>query len=473
MNSQPHPNPRHYGTGLFFLLVFLALFLYSLSFQKVERSRFRMTDEGVQHQKWAEPAPHSKSALWGSLACLVGAGAIATNEKLLNSETFAKDSLETLAILSANSNKLLANGCQLVLKTSLKVGKKTAKQVWISAAPAPIQTALDRKLKQSNWFGRFLKAPHIWVAGHTGGGKSSLLKALIVEELKRDPSVQITICDTHYGAVDNGEVNDWMGIPEDYVASELESIAAVIHDAVFADEPDNVGLEARKRLMREAIHSASKPSFIRRIIILDEFNQTGQRINESIDKKFTANIGTLLDEGRKYGFRIILVGQKLAVGESQINEATRAQMAIALLGSDCLKPKQVEKLGFGHSAELAQEAAELKKKTKFIAIVSLDGNPPSVVPIPDLRWTKSVKLQRKTSPDPDLQWWQTQWDKATQEWMQTLANQYVAGEIPSPLKPEILPRFGVKKTSNEDARYTRFIKPAWEQAQEQAKAIKS
>jgi hypothetical protein len=239
MNGCPPIKPRHIGVAGAGLLLLSAVALWLASLQRVEQvAGFKPVtlDSGAGYaiERWQLPVQQRWLYLWGMGLCLVGTGTLTVvkvdeDSTLLNLETLRQDIPDTITVLTAHTQQFLATGIQTAVDWTVLIGGRTAKTIYLRTAPAPLKDAITQMAADRTWFKQFLKARHNWVTGKTGSGKTFLTLALIADWLQDNPDGTITICDLAYGKPDeNGFINDWLGLPVDYIRMEPETIAATI-----------------------------------------------------------------------------------------------------------------------------------------------------------------------------------------------------------------------------------------------------
>lgn len=458
---------RHLGILGAGILLTTAAALWLASMQRVEKvGGFRPVQAqtgaaGYAIERWETPPTHRWLYLLGMTLCL-GATATLTlvpsgegDRTLLNLETLREDIPDTIEVVGLHFNQFLASGLQATFSWMLLSGKRTGKVLYLRTAPAPIQDAIAQLDADRTWFRKFLNARHNWVTGRTGAGKTYLVLALIVDWLEANPDGIITICDLAYGKPDeNGFVNDWLGLPVEYIRMESDEIVA----AVAAERTE---MEDRRKAAQAAARAGKRRIQRRpnRLLVIDEWDVTVEEQGGK-DGDFYASVRTILKFGGGYGHKILLSGQTIATGETAISEATRNQMAIAILGTNTTKTDEVGKLK-SESAPLIERARTVRRKGKRAAIVQLGDADPVTVIVPDLAPVLNRRIVVETN-DPDQAWWHATFTATEQANLRSLAGQYARGEIASPLK-QIAQKFGCRVRSD-DARYTRFLKPAWEAA---------
>lgn len=461
--------PRHIGVLGASVLLTAAAALWLASMQRVEKvGGFRPVQgdsgaAGYAIERWEMPTRHRWLYLAGMAGCLAATATLMivrtgeSDRTLLNIETLSEDIPDTIVVVNAHLNQFVASGLQVTLSWALLTGKRTGKFLYLRTAPAPIQDAIAQLEADRTWFRKFLKARHNWVTGRTGAGKTFLVLALIVDWLEVHPDGIITICDLAYGKPDeNGFVNDWLGLPVDYVRMESDTIVAAV-------QAERTEMEARRKEAQAAAREGKRrikrrPS---RLFVIDEWDTTVEEQGGK-DGEFYSDVRTLLKFGGGYGHKILLSGQTIATGETAISEATRNQMAIAILGTNTTKTDEVSKLK-SESAPLIERARTVRRKGKRAAIVQLGDADPVTVIVPDLAQVLNYRIMVETN-EPDQAWWHEVFTPTAREALLTQAGQYARGEIASPLKA-IAHQFGCR-VRNDDARYTRFLKPVWEAALE-------
>ncbi|MBW4648953.1 MAG: hypothetical protein KME06_09645 [Kastovskya adunca ATA6-11-RM4] len=374
----------------------------------------------------------------------------------LRPDAFRKDFAETAIITGQIFNESLGTAIAGGLSWAVLRGKKTAEVVWLNTAPAQVKTALEKKTLAVTWLKEFLKAPHAWIAGRTRAGKTFLMLWILKEILKADSNVELRIWDIHYLKPDpvTGRKNDWMRLPRSYVQRKPEDIMA----AFLAEDEE---LERRKEL------GINKP---KRIILIDELNSTAKACNggKGKDGEFSRLLAKFLYESAGYGWKFLLSGQALAVGEADISEDTRRNMALAICGDDAADSDALLRLSKSKAKELAQEAGTLLKQKVRVACVQIPGRGATIQVIPDLSMAPTWEIKTKQPQDADLAWWKSIWTSEKKQWLETLAYRFVAGEIKSPLKEEVCQGFGVPYGPR-SPRYARFVADAWRNAVEIAK----
>ncbi|KAM3114053.1 AAA family ATPase [Phormidesmis sp. 146-33] len=462
MSPYPPLNARHIGVAGAGILLTSAAALWLASMQHVEQvGGFRPVQSangaGYAIERWQVPTSHRWLYLAGMSACLSETGLLTIvrigDDTLLNIETLREDIPETIQVLCAQANQFIAAGLQLVFSVALLTGKRTAKFVYLRTAPVPVKDAIAQLAVDRTWFGKFLKARHNWVTGRTGSGKTFLTLALIVDWLEENPDGILTICDLAYGKPDeNGWINDWLGLPVEYIRMEPDTIAATVEaEREELDDRRHEGQEAAKRGKRRIQRRSN------RLLVIDEWDSTIELLGGR-DGKFLESVRFLLKFGGGYGHKVLLSGQTIATGETAISEATRNQLAIAILGTNATKTDEVGKLK-SESQPLIERARKIRQREYRPAVVQLGDADPVTVVVSDLAHILNVRIQVETQ-DPDLEGWLQVFTSDRQKEVQSLAEQYVSGEINSPLK-EIAQKLGCSVRSS-DMRYTRFLKPVWE-----------
>jgi hypothetical protein len=459
--------PRHIGVIGAGILLTSAAALWVASMQRVEKVggfrpvRSETGTAGYAVERWETPTPHRWFYLAGMAACLTGTGLMTIvrigegDRTLLNLETFREDMPDTIEVLSAHFNQFLADGLQETFSWLLLSGQRTSKFLYLRTAPAPVQDMIAQLEADRSWFRKFLKARHNWVTGRTGAGKTYLVLALIIDWLTTNPDGVITICDLAYGKPDeDGWINDWLGVPVDYIRMEPDAIAA----AVDAEREE---LESRRKEGQTAAREGKRRIKRRsnRLLVIDEWDTTVEEQGGK-DGAFYADVRFMLKFGGGYGHKLLLSGQTIATGETAISEATRNQMAIAILGTNTTKTDEVGKLK-SESQPLIERSRKIRKQGKRAAIVQLGDADPVTVIVPDLRHVLNQRIVVETD-DPDRAWWHEVFTASVQQDLQTQAGQYARGEIASPLKA-IAQKLGCRVRSD-DPRYTQYLKPAWETA---------
>lgn len=385
---------------------------------------------------------------------------------LVDLETLSADTGEAFEVLVKHGLSIGGEWIGEGLRLSLDAGKdmgQSLTQLAISAAPLTIRTAVEQMQSDKSWFEKFLKAPHNRVAGRTRSGKRFIASQLLIDFVQRYPRGQVIVCDKDFGK----DGNDWMGLPLEMVHSDLAAIDAAVRTVyeVLVSRAKIWETAARERRTLTPIEQAEVSNPI--LLVVDELDSTNDDFKDLKNDKFIYHLKQLLKRGggadSGYKIKVLLIGQSLSVGTkntsgSGIDLALTDQMATCLtVGLGQLNTEQLSKLKSEVGDDLAHRALSLTSKGIRAAVVQLEGTS-QVVAIPDLSHLETFRFAQI---DPNEFWWQSVWTPETQAWLKGLARSHAKGEIPSPLKGEIAQRFGVKIRSD-DARYTNFVKPEWE-----------
>ncbi|MBD2019275.1 hypothetical protein H6F43_03645 [Leptolyngbya sp. FACHB-36] len=490
--------PRHLALTAASALLVAMVLCFKASTVRQEVAGVRMTEAGTfQMERWHIPRSDRLWYVMGALLCLGTVGTLPfvrlpSGELLVEVDTLADDMLDTIEVLTGYANAAIAHTAQAGSTLALAAGKKTAKVLYLHATPPALKDVIDEAISDQTWLTTFLKAPHNWIIGKTGGGKTILAGKIlsytiqVAQESQRP--FELTICDKNYGKPnpETGEINDWFGIPSEYVLSDLSKIEQFIREQK-EELDDEIAAWERYARDRQTNPNASKPEFKRRIILIEENDGTQKELQQAFERRrqaqknsrtkpaekdefsFIENLCFLLKEGRGYGWKVILIGQSAAVTESGVNEALRTQLSIVMVGDNCEIIREVQKFGAGEPAALVVKAAEIRKKGKRRAIVQLEGGEPVVRVVPDMSEVARFRIRRR---DPNYDWWQSVWTEENKAWLWQEAQAVAAGEAKSLLssnrKLELKEKFGIIPDGN-DPRYTRYFKDAWEKLLLQAK----
>jgi hypothetical protein len=137
------------------------------------------------------------------------------------------------------------------------------------------------------------KLCHVAIAGHTGGGKSNLLRLLIPQ--LQAIGARVVLCDPHYAPLDTTSGDDWRPIAQRLHQPPAYTPAAIDETlSWFVDE-----LDRRLELRRHG-----QPIGVPLFLALDELPIIADSVKGAI-----ARLGRVLREGRKAGV--------LALGSSQ------------------------------------------------------------------------------------------------------------------------------------------------------------
>lgn len=243
------------------------------------------------------------------------------------------------------------------------------------------------------WIERFIRQRHVRIAGLPGSGKSYLSIRLLQEDIQA--GAKIAICDRHYlkplrdrktGAIllnEDGtpKLSDWNGFPRTSIFCTQADIARVITD--FRQE-----LKERQRICRTC--PPGDPELKRVInpwfLYFDELDATLTDFKNAGNTKILDDLGILISEGDGFSIGVRLIGQSLACGKSQIDEATNGQLCVVMLGRTAVNPSEVGKLKLGKSESdsLIAQVKAINDAGNWGAIVQFKSDPPEAVSIPDL-----------------------------------------------------------------------------------------
>ena len=332
-------------------------------------------------------------------------------------------------------------------------------------------SVLAEKLLHEDWVREFVKRSKL-VVGVTRSGKTTYLLYEVAVFYQDYPDGHLTICDLNYKKPDaDGNVNDWFRLPRDrFIRVEYEEIFESIQT-----EWDE--LQRRRKLCME---STGQVKLQRRKLLVDE---TIGVINEAKGRDKLKSTGApkdlpqlqrwicdLLYQGLGYQMECTFGLHNLAVGETGFNLAMQEQLNVLILGASAINVDNAARLpGVRDSAGLVEEVKRIRKLSgcQYAAIAKIGSEEPCIKVVPHLDISQ-FELQVPESPQSAIeQWWQQVFDEQAQKWLFDLACRFVKGEIKSPLKGEICPRFGCE-TRLSDPKYS-LVKQAWEDAQTKAK----
>ena len=314
----------------------------------------------------------------------------------------------------------------------------------LKAAPIKIRTWAQQQIEGgSEWFSIAAKG-HTRLGGETGSGKTTLAEALIFEHLSKHPESSIAVCDINYGKRDK----DWLGLSPDYIYPELGEIAAVIaHEYEELSRRRSQSISAKK-------NGGKPPIFSPRLLVVDELDSTSEDLGGK-DSEPMRQIRAIAKQGFGYGFKLILIGQSFAVGETGISLATSKQFSNILVILDKFPKSELAYFSASNGDEIEEKIKLLKGQRR--AIAQLAESSPSVVVIPDLSYLANVRLSHS---DPIETWWKESLTEEIDAWAKSQAILFAKGEISSPLK-EFAKKLRIQ-TLNSDKRYTVKLRPYWE-----------
>lgn len=469
MASKPFFTIRNLGISTFYLSLLTGGLLALASLERVNVP-VGFTEDGQYFQVESRPTSNKPLYSIGSLLSLAIAGAHISakigEKDLIDFDNIGPDTADTLEKLIKMgitlAGDLIGEGLSFLLVTGKHSGKQLA-QLAITSAPLPVRTAFERMVDDKTWFEKFSKAPHRRIAGRTRSGKRYIASQMLIDYVADHPNGQVVICDKDFGK----DGNDWMGVPLECIHSNLETIDAAVATVyeTLLWRAKTCETAARERRSLTPAEKAKVQTPI--LLVVDELDSTNGDFLHQKNDRFIYHLRELLKRGggckSGYFISVLLIGQSLSVGSKErsgsgIDLALTDQMATVLtVGVGQLNTKQLANLQAEVGDEIAEKALALTSKGVRAAVALLDGIP-QVVAIPDLSHLETFRFSQV---NPDDIWWQQTYTPEVQVWLKDLAIRFSSGEIPSPLKTEIVPRFGVKLLST-DARYTKYVKTEWE-----------
>ncbi|MEP0872418.1 hypothetical protein NDA01_21620 [Trichocoleus desertorum AS-A10] len=461
---------QHFGVGAFFGLSACATGFLVAGMQKIQTPQFVPNPSGYGIQVIETPTPHRDLYLAGFMGCTIGAAATLhpklkiNGDRLVNPDTFKADTLELIQLLGEGLNDVSGSAFQGLIKWMTRgSGKQLAKTIYVKCAPPALKDAVEEMVKDKTWFKEFLRR-HVWLVAKTRAGKTVLLLYLLLVFIQEWPDGYFTICDINFKKPNEaGEVNDWFGIDQkQFIRVEYATIKQTIYE-------EWLDLHQRRQYCMQ-LPTGQKAKLQPSLLILEEMPAfmrqaeiVGKMMNTDEKSQILLWLGDLFTFGLGYGKRVVIVSQNSAVGENGINQANQDQLCVALLGRTAVKSQEVKKFAGDDAANLIARVKDLRRRGHRAAIVQVGDDDPAVRVIPNIN-VNNVRLEFKPFEDPDYCWWIETYTPEVQEWLLSLAKQYLNKEIKSPLKTEIAPYFEVQVT-NQDARYNRFVKEAWADAQ--------
>lgn len=366
--------------------------------------------------------------------------------------SFSDDLSEAIAIGVSDSWEFLKSICKSMEPSDAGIAR--FEKLVVSAAPVVVRSWVEESIsRRSDWFDQ-ISDGHVRIGGETGVGKTTIAEAQLAKWLEKYPETSVVICDINYGK----RGKDWLGIDGDYLYVEIPQIASVLkHEYDELCRRRDSAIKAKKAGKNYA-------DFPKRLIMVDELDSTAEDLGGK-DSESMKYIRALAKQGLGYGFKLILIGQSFAVGETAISLATSKQFSNILLIKDKFPKSELIYLSPGDDDDLEGKVKLLQKGNHRIAIAQLGESTPDVVVIPDLSYMQNVRLSHK---DLHAEWWGKNWTPEIELWVKEQALKYAKGEIASPLKA-IASKLKIQ-TLNTDPKYSKYLKPTWETILTEAKA---
>jgi hypothetical protein len=348
-------------------------------------------------------------------------------------------------------------------------GSKRFKQLVLRQLPKPLK---DKFESSADLFAEFLKAPHNRLAGRTNAGKSYLTSTILCLYLDKFPDAHIVVCDRNYGKPKTrgsgkpSKPHDWNGLPR-------ECLRVTDGDIDRAVDEELKELGRRIAIAREsAFEGKLVPPFNPRLLILDEFDSTQEILNEGkgATGPFSSKIKSLINQGHGYNMKVVLVGQKLSVGESGINLATATTFATAFLGTDTLDTGIVSYLDKHKASELSGDCAAIAAEGKRPAIIQLPTGVTKAIAVPDLTEYGESRIHYAGAAitDEDKRTWNAILTEDKRQELVKLAEGLRDGRLSAPpksggpVKGLVLPTLGLKPSDVGKPIWKEYGKPTWE-----------
>lgn len=454
----------------------------------------------VQPRRWI-PIPHSGILSGVGIAIALGGVALGTSTGSRWKDW--EDATDSL-VLSAFDGAI--NLSSSLLKKLFGKPVRQARILLIQSLPERLQKAVIASAG-NEVFRKFIKFPHNRIVGRTGAGKSFLVCHLLVCWIEENPQGILTICDINYGKPDRetGEIFDWLGLPYDCIRDS----AIDIFEALLVEIAE---LNVRRWEARNAaIQKTQAPSWQPRLLLVDEIDSTNddladlsnedvneiiQRVNEqylrpkfegklpdgvgipllnkSVKNPFMKYILQLMKQGNGYRMKFIGVGQSITTGESGFSQASKAQTAIAMLGTDTVQKNLVAQFNSSKTEELVAESSVILKAKSRPMIIQLGDGEPVTMRVPDLSASRRTRIQYV---DPVKQQWLQLFTADKQQQLETLAMQLLSEQISAPpgsggsVKGLVLPLLGLKNSDLTKPIWKQYGSPAWEAAKAKVSAI--
>jgi hypothetical protein len=345
-------------------------------------------------------------------------------------------------------------------------GYKKSSQLAIRAIPPEIKSKFQSLQNDSSWVSEFLALPHQRITGGTGSGKSKLLGLVISQWLERNPDGQLFVADPNFGKPDNdGYLNNWFGLDSQWIKQPDDEIDTLI-DYVYNQ------MKERIRICVDGVKNGFKKVSELQIdltpicLICEEFDSIVERYKKDKNDSRLDKLIEIIKQGRGYKIKLIPVGQSASVTEGGFSLATLENLGQLIICYPSVPGAQMRYLG-GAKDELIETAERLLKNNKRPAICTIKGQS-RVVVIPDLSEFE-VSFNTASISDPDDVWWSEVNHDAFKLSLELRALKYSQGLIQSPLK-QICSELNLEPRSS-NKRYSQYLKPAWENALNQAKTL--
>lgn len=373
--------------------------------------------------------------------------------------------------IDSSINEVVLGGIGAIATLKIPQKSKRIAKVALKNLPEPL-SHVTKQVNSREVFQKFLKFPHNRIVGPTGSGKTFLLCALLVQWLQNNPDGIVTIADINYGKPDRttGEVFDWLGMPLQAVKFNESDIFQTLENEVRV-------LSERKELCRlAAINKERVPKLQPRLFIVSEWDGTAKSLNngKGKDGKFSQAALEIFKQGNGYNMKVIVEGQSLSVGESDLSQSSRSQTAIAMLGTDCYDTRRVAEFGTPNTDELITQSSQLKKQKKRPCIIQLGDGLPQTIAVTNLSAQRNTQIEYCPDPNSPAGRWKAIRENIPdlEEKLSAIAQQITNGELVAstgsggPVKAFVLPVMGLKNADLSSELWHKYGKPFWNQIKE-------
>lgn len=335
-----------------------------------------------------------------------------------------------------------------------------------------VQALAERLLQDDEWFPDFTRRSKL-VVGNTGDGKTRLQLFDVANFLQSHPEGHLTIIDLDYGSSHEGSApNYWFNLPRDrYIRVTYEEA----RDAILDEYEIMLGRIERAR-EQQSTPEDRQWRFLgidEAIAVIREAKVRASRVRGSSELTDLLNaVSELLYRGLKQRIKVSFGLQVLAVGETNLSLALQKQNNVILLGSAALDRDNLSRIGCDDPDEVIEQVKQMRSLPgcQYAAVVRRKGEI-SVQVVPYINVSDiEIDLPDDDEPDEVEVWWKSVYTDEIKEWLRDLADDYLSGNIKSPLKGTICPRFGIPKPLRSDPKYVR-VSEAWEEAKARVQAV--
>lgn len=329
---------------------------------------------------------------------------------------------------------------------------KTSQQI-INASPVPFTLPDPDKATTApdNCLTRFLQYPNCAVIGKSGSGKTVMMRQLLVEYLRVNPSAQVLLLDINLGK----SGNDWLGLANKFGYSDIDQIYQAI-EGVYQE------LQARKQRASHAIAEGFRtaPEEQPMLIIFDEFNSTCLMFqnNEKLYGDYKTKITEILLQCRAYNMKFVIGMQTPDSSSTKLSQAVLTGLSKCwLLYGQQMPSREMQYFPISDKDEndkpVINKLSDLVRRGKRACLLNIEGEKFAIA-------TPDYSTQPRLAKAPLELWWDFTLENYQSQFMQMI-NSYLKKERLSPL--EEIAKIAGCEVKKSDPKYSEYLGPWYQQ----------